>query len=108
MTTIYAVGGGDEGANVGAKLYRLCLDAGLEDVHAQVVQPALYGTEPEKGMMLNTLINIADGVLAAGLASESEVRATVAGLTAYTEDPRTMVACPRIFQVRGRVPAPRG
>lgn len=98
-------GGGD--ANVGAKLYRMCLDAGLQDVQAQVVQPAHYGTAPEKGMMLSTLVNIADGVLAAGLASESEVRDTIAGLTAVTEDPRTVVACPRIFQVRGRTAGPR-
>jgi ubiquinone/menaquinone biosynthesis C-methylase UbiE len=92
--------GGD--ANVGAKLYQLCLDAGLDDVHAQVVHPAHYGTVPEKGMMLNTLVNIAEGVVATGLASADEVRDTIAGLTAYTEDPRTIVACPRIFQARGR------
>lgn len=95
--------GGD--AAVGAKLYQLCLDAGLREVHAQVVQPAHYGTVAEKGMMLNTMINIADGVLAAGLASEAEVRETIAGLRACTEDPRTIVACPRIFQVRGHKPA---
>lgn len=97
---LVGLGGGD--ATVGAKLYQLCLDAGLEDVHAQVAQPAHYGTVPEKGMMLNTMVNIADGVLAAGLASETEVRDTIAGLTAITDDPRTIVACPRIFQVRGR------
>ena len=92
--------GGD--ANVGAKLYGLCLDAGFEDVQAGVVQPTHCACTPEKTLSLSTMINIADAVLAEGLASEEEVRETIAELTAFTEDPRTTVACPRIFQVRGR------
>ena len=43
-------------------------------------------------------------MLAEGLASDQEVRETIAGLTAFTEDSRSMLACPRIFQVRGRKP----
>lgn len=97
--------GGD--ANVGAKLYHLCLDAGLEDVDAGVVQPTHCGSTPPKGLNLSTMINIADAVLAEGLASEDEVRDTIAELTAFTEDPRTTIGCPRIFQVRGRKPAIR-
>ena len=46
----------------------------------------------------------ADAVLAEGLASEAEVRQTIAGLTALTEHPDSIIACPRIFQVRGRKP----
>ena len=92
--------GGD--ANVGAKLHQLCLDAGLDDVHVGVVQPTHCRCTPEKSLSLSTMINIADAVLAEGLAGEAEVRETIAELTAFTEDPRTTVACPRIFQVRGR------
>jgi ubiquinone/menaquinone biosynthesis C-methylase UbiE len=92
--------GGD--ANVGAKLYELCLDAGLEDVQAGLIQPTHSGCGPEKGLSLSTMINIADAVVAEGLAGEDEVRETIAELTAFTEDPRSTVACPRIFQVRGR------
>jgi hypothetical protein len=92
--------GGD--ANVGAKLYHLCLDAGLEDVDAGVVQPTHCGSRPAKGLNLSTMINIADAVLAEGLAGEDEVRDTIAELTAFTEDPRSTIGCPRIFQVRGR------
>jgi 2-polyprenyl-3-methyl-5-hydroxy-6-metoxy-1,4-benzoquinol methylase len=95
--------GGD--ANVGAKLYQLCLDAGLEDVYAGMVQPTHCGSPPEKALSLSTMINIADAVLAEGLASRGEVRDTIARLTTFTEDPRSMIACPRIFQVRGRKPA---
>ncbi len=92
--------GGD--ANVGAKLYQLCLDAGLQDVQAGVVQPTHCGSTPEKALSLSTMINIADAVVAEGLAGEEEVRDTIAELTAFTEDPRSTIACPRIFQVRAR------
>ena len=27
---------------------------------------------------------------------------TIAGLTAFTEDPGSIIGCPRVFQVRGR------
>jgi hypothetical protein len=70
-----------------------------------MIQPTHCGPMPEKGLNLSTMINIADAVLAEGLASEDEVRDTIAELTAFTEDPRSMLACPRIFQVRGRKPA---
>jgi len=95
--------GGD--ANVGGNLYQLCLDASLEDVHGGMVQPTHCGPTPEKGLSLSTMINIADAVLAEGLASGDEVRYTIAELTAFTEDPRSTIACPRIFQVRGHKPA---
>jgi SAM-dependent methyltransferase len=92
--------GGD--ANVGAKLFGLCVDAGLQDVHVGVVQPTHCRCTAEKSLSLSTMINIADAVLAEGLAGEEEVADTIAELTAFTEDPRTTVACPRIFQVWGR------
>lgn len=91
--------GGD--ANVGAKLYQLCLGAGFRDLHVQVIQPAHCGSCLEKSLSLSTMINIADAVLAEGLASESEVGETIAGLTALTEDASSIVACPRVFQVVG-------
>ena len=92
--------GGD--ANAGATLFQLCLGAGLRDVEVQVVQPAHGGSSEEKGLSLSTMINIADSVLAEGLAAETEVRETIAGLAAITEDPGSVIGCPRIFQVRGR------
>jgi hypothetical protein len=42
-----------------------------------------------------------------GLATGEEVQQTIAGLTALTEDARSIVACPRIFQVRGHKQGPR-
>ena len=97
--------GGD--ANAGAELHRLCLDAGLEEIQVQVVQPTHAGSGPEKGLTLSTLVNIGDAAVLDGLISEAELRQTIAGLTEFTEDPRSIVACPRIFQVRGRKPIGR-
>ena len=95
--------GGD--ANAGAQLYALCLDAGLADVRVQVVKPAHTGRCAEKGLSLSTLVNIADTVLAEGLATREELDAAVASLTALTDDPRSVVGLPRIVQVWGRKPA---
>jgi SAM-dependent methyltransferase len=92
--------GGD--ANVGPRLYELCLGAGFGDVHVQVVQPMHCGACEEKSISLSTMVNIADAVLADGLASAAEVAEAIAGLTALTEDPGSIIGCPRVFQVRGR------
>jgi cyclopropane fatty-acyl-phospholipid synthase-like methyltransferase len=94
--------GGD--ANVGPLMYGLCLAAGFRDVQVQVVQPTYCDTCVEKEISLSTMVNIAEAVLAEGLASEAEVRETIARLTAFTEDAGSIIACPRIFQVRGRKP----
>jgi SAM-dependent methyltransferase len=91
--------GGD--ASIGPGLYGLCVAAGFGDVHVQVVQPTQCGTCEEKSISLSTMVNIADAVLAEGLASAAEVRETIAGLAAFTEDAASIIGCPRIFQVRG-------
>lgn len=94
--------GGD--ANVGAQLYQLCVDAGFRGVHVQVVQPMHGGRAPEKRLVLSTLVNIADALLAEGLATAEELQETVAALTVFIEDARSLVALPRIFQVWGQRP----
>jgi hypothetical protein len=40
-------------------------------------------------------------VVAEGLTGEAEVKETIAGLTAFTDDAESIVPCPRVFQVRG-------
>ena len=92
--------GGD--ADLGPQLYGLCRDAGLEEVVTRVVQPAHSGREPEKRLALSTLVNIGDSVVAEGLATREELEATIAGLTAFTEDPRSVIGLPRVFQTWGR------
>ena len=92
--------GGD--ADLGPQLYGLCLDAGLRDVEVRVVQPVHSGHQPEKSLVMSTLVNIADAVLAEELATSAGIEATLAELSPYTEDPRSLVGAPRIFQVWGR------
>jgi SAM-dependent methyltransferase len=92
--------GGD--ANLGPRLYELCLGAGFREAEVQVVQPMHCGTCEEKRISLSTMVNIADAVLADGLASPAEVAETIAELTAFTEDPGSLLGCPRVFQVRAR------
>jgi len=59
------------------------------------------GTCEEKGISLSTMVNIADAVLAEGLASAAEVKETIAELTVLTEDERSIVGCPRISSCGG-------
>ena len=48
---------------------------------------------------------IIDSLVADGLAAEANLRAELAALEAFTNDPRTLVSVPRIFQAWGHRPA---
>ena len=50
------------------------------------------------------MVNIADTVAADGIARRAELDQLIERFTAFTEDPRSVIACPRIFQVWGRAP----
>jgi len=63
--------GGD--ANAGGQLYGLCVGAGFSDIGVQVVQPSHCGRCDAKGLSLSILVNIADAVLAEGLATADEL-----------------------------------
>jgi ubiquinone/menaquinone biosynthesis C-methylase UbiE len=102
-TAVIGRRGGD--ANAGADLYRLCLEAGLRDVGVRVVQPVHGGRSAAKELSLSTMVNIADAVATDGIADREELTRIIEGFTAFTDDPRSVIACPRIFQVWGRVPA---
>ena len=54
------------------------------------------------------MINIADSVVLEEVTSREECDRVIEELTEYTRDPHTVVACPRVFQVWGRRPLPRG
>jgi ubiquinone/menaquinone biosynthesis C-methylase UbiE len=90
--------GGDP--NIGPRLVSLLLDAGLEQVGVEVVQPT-YREGLGKRMAAVTMEHIREAVVAAGLASDQEVTGVVAELHRFAEDPRTIVSLPRIFQVWG-------
>jgi len=91
--------GGDP--NIGPRLLGMCRDAGLADVQFEVIQPT-YGHGQGKQMAGVTMEHIREAVVAAGLASHEEVTQIVNELTAFADDPQTLLSLPRIFQVWGR------
>jgi SAM-dependent methyltransferase len=91
--------GGD--ADLGKRLFELTCAAGFSDVHARIVQPVHTGNAPEKALSLVTLQNVVGAILAESLATESELQADIASLEAFTNDSQSLIALPRIFQVRG-------
>ena len=93
--------GGD--ATVGRKLYHYFLQVGIPNPRLELIQRA-YTTGEEKSLMLSTLKETADAIIAAKLASENEVSSAIANLAAFTDDPATIIAHPRIFQLWSRRP----
>lgn len=90
--------GGD--ANIGPRLARFLIDAGLVDVQIHIVQPAAMAGDVKLIVAL-TMESIADSVIAEGLASKSEVEALVDRLYSIADDTETLVSFPRIIQVWG-------
>jgi hypothetical protein len=71
----------------------------------RVVQPVHTGREPGKAMSLSTLENITDAAIAEGLATQAELDEAIRQLAEFTDDPHSIIACPRVFQVWGCRPA---
>jgi len=91
--------GGDP--DIGPRLVSLFLNAGLDEVHLEVVQPT-FRSGPGKHIASITMEHIQDAVVQEGLASAQEVERIVAELDQFTADTRTILSLPRIFQVWGR------
>lgn len=93
--------GGDP--NIGPRLPTLLKHTGFENIGVHVVQPA--GLEGEV-KLLNplTMENIADTVIADGLASREEIDEVVRQLYEFAADPTTLAGTPRIVQTWGRRP----
>jgi SAM-dependent methyltransferase len=88
--------GGDPAS--GRKLYGYFLDAGIPSPQVRLAQG--FGTSGDTKMLaLATLEATAEPIVAAGLASEDEVRAAVDSLSAYAGDATTVIGDPRVFQV---------
>lgn len=90
--------GGDP--EIGPKLPGLLLNAGLRDIGLNVVHPTFIEGDA-KQMHRITLENIADSIVAAGIATKSEIEATIAEIDEFSRRPDAIVSLPRIFQVWG-------
>ena len=85
---------------IGPRLPRMLADAGLAEVGADVVQP--MGTTGEvKLVNLLTMQNVADAVVADGLASAEEVDHIVTDLRAFADDRTTFAGVVRVIQAWG-------
>jgi SAM-dependent methyltransferase len=90
-------------ANIGPRLPGLLLDGGFAPVQMNVVQPA--GLDSDTKLLIPlTVENIAESVLAEGLATTDEINRIVDELYAFARDPRTVMSLPRIVQAWGRKP----
>ena len=93
--------GGD--ANLGPRLPELLTRAGFRGVQMNVVQPA--GMDGEVKLLTPiTMENIADAVMAEGLASRKEIGQIVAALYKFAQDPSTVMSAPRIVEAWGYRP----
>ncbi len=98
-TDTVAAKGGE--ANIGPQLVGLLDQAGFVDIGFGVDHPTSSQTEV-KLMNPVTLERIAPAVLAAGLASEDELKETVDVLYQQARDPAYIQAIPRVHMVWGR------
>jgi len=93
--------GGDP--NIGPRLPALLTAAGFAGIQMSVVQPA--GLEGEVKLISPlTMENIADAVMAEGLASRSEIEQIVDELYAYARTPQTVGCMPRVVEAWGHRP----
>ncbi len=88
--------GGDP--EMGRKVYRLFLDAGVLAPQVKVVQRGETG-ELAKSMAPWTLETTADAIIDQDLATRTEIDAALTQRRAYVADPSTLVGDPRVFQV---------
>jgi SAM-dependent methyltransferase len=90
--------GGDP--DIGPRLPALFQSVGLEDIGLHIVHLAwMHG--PEKRLPLMTMAAVRDAVLAEGVATASEFDGVRQEIRALAEDPSTVVASARFFQVWG-------
>lgn len=93
--------GGD--ADLGPRLPALLRAVGVTEVGVRIVQPA-YLDGSHKRLQEMTMDKLKAAVVAEGVASADDYDADHAELQAFTADPTTLIAGPRIIQAWGRSP----
>jgi 2-polyprenyl-3-methyl-5-hydroxy-6-metoxy-1,4-benzoquinol methylase len=94
--------GGDP--DIGPRLPAMLLDAGVERVQMNVVQPSPLDGDVKLATPL-TMENIVDSVLAEELATKAELDRLIEELYQFARDRRTVASTPRIVQAWGYRPA---
>ena len=93
--------GGDP--TVGRKLNRYFSEAGIPNSQISLVQPLRREGEA-KLLAWSTLEASREAIIAAGLAKPAELNSALADLEQFSEDPRSLVSGPRMFQAWARRP----
>jgi ubiquinone/menaquinone biosynthesis C-methylase UbiE len=96
---VVARSGGDPGC--ARRLARYFREIGISDPQMRMLQE-INADGDAKLMPLLTLEAIEDSVVSAGLADRGQVARAIKDLAAFTADPGTTIADPRIFQVWAR------
>jgi ubiquinone/menaquinone biosynthesis C-methylase UbiE len=96
---VLARNGGDPGC--ARRLARYFREIGISDP-ATRMQQEFNGEGDAKVMPLLTLEAIAESIVSAGLADADEVASAIEDLAAFTADPGTTIADPRIFRIWAR------
>jgi ubiquinone/menaquinone biosynthesis C-methylase UbiE len=92
--------GGDHAT--GRKLYSYFLEVGIPHPHVAVVQPLYIAGDEGKKLALSTLEASGEAILDAGIASKEELDTALARLAELTDDPRSLISGPRVFQLWAR------
>jgi len=85
---------------IGPRIYRLFLAAGLSDINFDVIQPAFSHGEG-KWMAYLTLDRIKEQVISEQLSDEPAVRLLLQQLETFTREEHSIISLPRIFRVSG-------
>jgi SAM-dependent methyltransferase len=91
--------GGD--LDIGPRLPGMLRAAGLQEIGLRVVQPARFDG-PVKQLQQLSMEKVRAAVLSAGLTGADEFDRRHAELKAFTDDPTTVIASPRMVQTWGR------
>ena len=87
--------------DVGPRLPAMLRAAGLRDIGLRVAQPARLDG-PVKQLQQQSMEKVRTAVLGAGVTTADEYDEAHAELKAFTDDPTTIVASPRMIQTWGR------
>jgi SAM-dependent methyltransferase len=99
---LYAAAAAKRGADpgIGPRLPGMLGERGLQKVTFRVVQPA-FREGPGKSLALLTMQNIKDAAVTSSLITADDAGLVEDDLRRFTEDPRSILSLPRIFQVAG-------
>jgi len=87
--------------DLGPRLPGLFRDAGLAEAAMHLAQVPVYRLEEKKPFFDSTMLQIRNAVLAEGVATAEEFDATYAAFQALTDEPDSICAMPRVWQVWG-------